>query len=66
MHDPKYEVGYENGYAAGYMDATIRWESKYEDGFGWLVDEDFEVLGWQPLPEPIGGYMLYFSEEWMR
>lgn len=24
MHDPKYKVGYENGYAAGYMDATIR------------------------------------------
>ena len=47
------------------------WESKYEDGFGWLVDEDFEVLGWQPMPEPMGGYMPWgvkpkFSEEWTR
>lgn len=47
------------------------WENKYEDGFGWLVDEDFEVLGWQPMPEPMGGYMPWgvkpqFSEEWTR
>lgn len=45
--------------------------SRYEDGYGWFVDDDSPVLGWMPMPEPMGGYMPYdykpkFNEEWTR
>ena len=47
-------------------------ESKYENGYGWFMDDGVSILGWQPLPEPMGGYMPFglkrpqFSEEWTR
>jgi hypothetical protein len=45
--------------------------SRYEFDYGWFVDDDVSVLGWMPLPEPMGGYMPWgvkpkFSEEWTR
>lgn len=46
-------------------------ESKYEDGYGWFMDDEISILGWMPLPEPMGGFMPYdikpkFGEEWTR
>lgn len=46
-------------------------ENRYDPEYGWFVDDDVTVLGWMPLPEPMGGYMPYdvkpqFNEEWTR
>ena len=47
-------------------------ETKYDTEYReWFVDPDDSVLGWMPLPEPMGGYMPYdvkpkFNEEWTR
>lgn len=42
------------------------WSSKYEEDYGWLMDEDFEILGWMPQPEPMGGYMPYDVKAYVK
>ena len=43
---------------------------KYEEDYGWFIDNDDSLLGWMPMPEPMGGYMPLeepkFGEEWTR
>lgn len=40
--------------------------SKYENKYGWFIDDDMELIAWMPLPDPANMELIEDVENYVR